>query len=58
MKIEAEMSSYFHDKIEKIKNVKDSHLSKNIFRIINGLPVGEEVGQVKGNETISGNNHK
>ena len=49
MKIEAEMSSYFHDKIEKIKNVKDSHLSKNIFRIINGLPVGEEVGQVNGN---------
>ena len=29
------MSNYFTDKIEKIKNVKDMHLSKNIFRIIN-----------------------
>jgi len=29
------MSNYFADKIEKIKNVKDMHLSKNIFRIIN-----------------------
>jgi hypothetical protein len=29
------MSNYFTDKIEKIKNVKDMHLSKNIFKIIN-----------------------
>lgn len=36
------MSSYFTEKIEKIKNVKDSHLSKCIFKIINDLPVSPE----------------
>ena len=51
------MSTYFNDKIKKIKNVKDSHLSKNIFRIINGLSVGE-VGWENTIDNTKGNNKK
>jgi hypothetical protein len=48
-KIEQDMSAYFTDKIEKIKNVKDSHLSKSIFRVINNLPPQENLHNPSGN---------
>ena len=47
------MSAYFTDKIEKIKNVKDSHLSKSIFRVINNLPSQENLHSTSGNHIKS-----
>lgn len=47
------MSAYFTDKIEKIKNVKDSHLSKSIFRVINNLPSQENLQNTSGNHRKS-----
>ncbi len=52
------MSNYFNDKIKKIKNVKDSHLSKNIFRIINGFSIGEELAWENIIDNTKGNNKK
>lgn len=31
------MENYFNEKIEKIKNIKDMDLSKNVFKVINNI---------------------